>query len=74
MNYFKNKFSYLISLGISLIVTVIILFRNILLMGLNEYGIWGIIGFSLVFFFVLTLVYLVIFSLGFLFHHLIKKA
>lgn len=74
MNYLKNKFSYLISLGISLIVTLIILFRNILLMGLNEYGMWGIVGFSLVFFFVLTLVYLVIFSLGLGFYLLIKKA
>lgn len=73
LNYLKNKFSYLINLGISLIVTIALLFKNILLMGLNEYGVWGIIGFSLVFLIIMTIVYLVAFSLGLFVYILIKK-
>lgn len=74
LNYLKNIKYYLISIGISLIITVLLLFKNILLMGLNEYGIWGILGFCLVFFSVMTLVYIVTFSLGLLIYSIIKKA
>lgn len=64
--YLLNKLSYLISLFTSLIFTVTLLFKNILLMRYNEYGLYGIIIFIIVSLFVFIIFFMIIFSIGLL--------